>query len=65
MLPSFLMMPPLSCALFGFVWREMMFTPSTVILCFAGKQANTLPCLPLSLPAITTTVSPLRTFRLP
>src|SRR5947208_2624554 len=42
----------------AFECRFRMFTPLTTIWPLAGRVRRTWPCLPLSLPAITTTVSP-------
>src|ERR1700716_679833 len=39
-------------------WRLATLTPRTTILPLCGSVRSTSPCLPLSLPAITTTVSP-------
>ena len=51
-------MPPLTffCGL-AFVWRLIMFTPSTTSRFFAGTTFNTRPFLPRSFPAITRTLS--------
>src|SRR4030043_305525 len=38
-------------------WRLIILTPSTITSSFSGKAFRTLPFLPLSLPAITRTVS--------
>src|SRR3954451_14139340 len=40
-----------------------MLRPSTKTRCFFGSTALTVPVLPLSLPVITLTVSPLRIFK--
>src|SRR5438309_1148802 len=42
----------------AFECRFRMFTPFTTICPLAGRVRRTCPCLPLSLPATTTTVSP-------
>src|ERR1700738_4668232 len=39
-------------------WRFATLTPRTTILPLCGSVRSTSPCFPLSLPAITTTVSP-------
>src|SRR4051794_11992134 len=52
------MMPPLICRPgFGFVWRLIMFTPSTMRRLFSGTSLRTRPRLPRSLPAMTRTLS--------
>src|SRR3989338_818833 len=43
-------------------WREAIFTPSTTRRPSAGNTWSTLPSLPLSLPAITRTLSPVLIF---
>src|SRR5690606_28665562 len=40
------------------VWRSATFTPSTTALSSLGMTCRICPCLPLSLPVSTTTVSP-------
>ncbi len=42
---------------FGFVWRLMMFTPSTTSRFFSARTFSTRPRLPRSLPVMTTTLS--------
>src|SRR5688572_28009060 len=42
---------------FGLVWRLMKFTPSTTTRFFSGSTFSTRPCLPRSLPVLTTTLS--------
>src|SRR5439155_3736562 len=50
--------PPLICFCgLGFVWRLMMFTPSTINLFFAGRILSTRPRLPRSFPVMTMTLS--------
>ena len=41
----------------GFVWRLIMFTPSTMTALLPGTTLNTRPRLPRSRPAITSTLS--------
>src|SRR5438552_17225693 len=48
----------------GLVWRLPMFTPATMTLPEARSTSCTLPRLPRSRPAMTTTSSPLRMRRL-
>src|SRR5512134_1501204 len=56
--PSRSTIPPLMlrCG-FGFVWRLIMFTPSTIRRFFTGSTLSTRPRLPLSFPVVTMTVS--------
>src|SRR6185369_8371473 len=62
MAASFSTMPPCTwrCG-FGFVWRLIMFTPSTTTWP-SSSTLTTVPRRPLSRPAVTTTSSPLRIF---
>src|SRR5438874_5024040 len=53
---SFSTMPPGSPML-GFECRRAMWTPCTMARASAGKTRSTLPCLPLSRPLMTTTLS--------
>src|SRR5471032_2923670 len=51
-------MPPLMFLPgFGFVWRLIMFTPSTIRRFFSGSTFSTRPFLPRSLPVIISTLS--------
>src|SRR5216684_7027173 len=51
-------MPPLTFLFgFGFVWRLIMFTPSTTRRLVSGVTLRTRPRLPRSLPVITSTLS--------
>src|SRR5580700_5370221 len=43
-----------------FVWRLSRFTPPTAIRCCSGSNRSTTPRLPLSLPLMTSILSPLR-----
>src|SRR3954468_4568864 len=67
--PSWCVTPPTSparCAsriVRGRWWRVVMLRPSTNTRLFLGSTALTVPVLPLSLPVITLTVSPLRIFK--
>src|SRR5206468_5694553 len=54
-------MPPLMFLPgFGFVWRLIMFTPSTIRRFFSGSTFSTRPRLPRSLPVMIRTLSFLR-----
>src|SRR5262249_57280775 len=46
---------------FGFVWRLIMFRPSTITRFVEGRTFSTRPRLPRSLPVVTTTLSFRRT----
>src|SRR3954452_6526662 len=65
--PSASMIPPTwpprwtSRSVRGFSWRFWTFAPSTQTFCFCGSVRSTLPTWPALLPAITFTLSPLRT----
>src|SRR3954451_16542601 len=54
-MPSFTFLPG-----FGFVWRLIRFTPSTINRFLSGSTRSTRPRLPRSLPVITSTLSFLR-----
>src|SRR5258707_15839648 len=54
-------MPP-ACAPLGRVWRFTIFTPWTTRRSSFGSTRRTSPVLPLSLPEITTTLSPFLIF---
>jgi hypothetical protein len=58
--PSIVMMPPCWFLVDGRVAFLIMDTPSTVTRSLYGYARRTLPSLPLSLPAMTWTLSPLR-----
>src|SRR6478672_10309152 len=59
---SAVMMPPVLPSrppwLITLVWRLIRLTPSTITRCSSRSTWMTLPSAPLSLPAITLTVSP-------
>src|SRR3546814_16170211 len=46
----------------GFLWRMIMITPDTITLPSFGNALVTSPCLPLSMPDRTTTLSPFLIF---
>src|SRR4051794_2477456 len=54
---SFLTMPP-GLPIAGRVWRFIMSTPWTMTRASVGRTFSTSPVLPLSFPAMTTTLSP-------
>src|SRR3546814_845602 len=54
--------PPCGLTCVGFLWRVIMFTPDTITLPSFGNALVTSPCLPLSLPDRTTTLSPFLIF---
>src|SRR5471030_1917336 len=56
-------MPP-GCPIAGLVWRFIMLTPWTRTRFSLGRTRNTSPPRPLSLPAMTTTLSPFLIFSL-
>src|SRR6185437_8426304 len=60
---SFSTMPP-GCPMAGRVWRFTMLTPWTRTRLSFGRTRRTSPALPLSLPAMTTTLSPFLIFSL-
>src|SRR6185437_9005336 len=60
---SFSTMPP-GCPMAGRVWRFTMLTPWTRTRLSFGRTRRTSPVLPLSLPAMTTTLSPFLIFSL-
>src|SRR5260370_35984992 len=56
------MMPPWRVCPCGFICFFAIFRPSTITLLICGSARETVPCLPLSLPAIIKTVSPFLMF---
>ena len=60
--PSRSTMPPVSPCLRGLMWQVTLLMPSTTTLASLGTVPSTLPCLPLSLPDRTITVSFFLTF---
>src|ERR1700722_18762813 len=60
---SFSTMPP-GWPIAGAVWRFTMLTPWTTSRASLGRTRRTSPVLPLSLPVITTTLSPFLIFSL-